>query len=534
MLYFCYSKNMTSKAKPTYVVEVPLDTTPHDERRLAGVFEAAKRLYNAVLQSGLDILDSLRNDPQWEAARRLPNKTKEAAAARGAAFSAVRTKHGFTEYSLQRVATSHKNAAGFSDRIGSNITQKIGTRVFKALDEYLYGARGKPRFKGVKRPLHSIEGKNTAAAPRWNSEIRVLSLESGWDIRAKKLDLEKDEWRWSALRGKLKYTRVLWRAVGASRRYFVQLVFAGEAPQKASLLARRAPVGTQGGLDLGPSTFAWVTSTDAGLERLADGVDTPQREIRRLQRKLDRQNRANNPDNFDEKGRAKRGRTWVKSKSQQNTQQKLSALHSCSALRRAHAHGVTLNQLLSRALHYRHDGVSVKSLQKNYGRSVGARAPGLFMSELQRKAARAGGKSETVNVWQLRTSQYDHSTGQFVKKKLSERWHIFGDGRGRAQRDVYSAFLALHAVDSVDTDGVVAWSHDRERLEAAWVVLEPALLAKELFRPNGSRSTSQGDRISLGVDSCQASSSKVSASRRAPGRRARRAAHAKNSMSTTV
>ena len=526
---------MPRKAKPTYVVEIPLDTTPHDVRRLAGVFEAAKRLHNAVLQSGLDTLDALRSDPAWAAARELPRKTKEQVAARGAEFTAVRLKHGFTEFSLQGVATAHKNAAGFSDRIGSHVTQKIGSRVFKALEEHLYGTRGKPRFKGQKRPLHSIEGKNTAAALRWNAETRVLSMEASWDIPAKALDLKKDEWLWSALQGKLKYTRVLWRAVGESRRYFVQLVYHGLPPQKASVAARLASEGSKGALDMGPSNVAWVTATDAGVEKLAEGVDVPQKELQRLQRKLDRQNRANNPTNFDAQGRAKRGCTWVKSNEQRRTQQQLAALQSRAAKRRANAHGVSLNGLLSRALHYRHDGVSIKSLQKNYGRSIGARAPGLFMSELKRKAARAGGKSETVNVRQLKTSQYDHSTGLFVKKTLSERWHVFGDGRGRVQRDVYSAFLALHAVEVVDNDGVVEWSHDPQRLEVAWGVLESALRTKGLFHPNGSRSTSHSEaRVASGADACQASSSKVPASGLAPGRRARGAARVTNFMTTAV
>lgn len=46
---------------------------------------------------------------------------------------------------------------------------------------------------------------------------------------------------------------------------------------------------------------------------------------------------------------------------------------------------------------------------------------------------------------------------------------------------MYSAFLALHAVETVDADGVVSWAHDRERLQAAWVGLAPVLQAKGLF-----------------------------------------------------
>jgi hypothetical protein len=33
----------------------------------------------------------------------------------------------------------HKNAAGFTGRLGANTTQKLGTKVFKALEHYLLG-----------------------------------------------------------------------------------------------------------------------------------------------------------------------------------------------------------------------------------------------------------------------------------------------------------------------------------------------------------------------------------------------------------
>lgn len=56
------------------------------------------------------------------------------------------------------------------------------------------------------------------------------------------------------------------------------------------------------------------------------------------------------------------------------------------------------------------------------------------MSELPRKAERAGGQRQIIDVRQLRTSQYDHTTHTFTKKALSQRQYMFGDGRGRVQR----------------------------------------------------------------------------------------------------
>lgn len=517
---------MPRKSTPTFVVEIPLAVTPSDARRLDGVFEAGKRLYNVLLQEGLGLVDRMRADPAWAAALALPKKLDEERIARSDAFRAVRAAHGFSDFAFQSRATLHKNAAGFADRLGANVTQKAGTRAFKALEEWVYGLRGRPRFKGVQRPLHSLEGKNNAGAPRWDyssSDNGFLVMARDWGIEAKALRLASDEWLWSALQAPTKYCRVLWRNVGNSRHYYCQLVQEGRAPMKASLLARLAGEGTTGALDIGPSTIGWVTETEAGLFKFCADVDEPRKLVRRLQRKVDRQRRANNPANFDEKGRARRGCTWKASTRQQATQAQLRAAQAHTAEKRANAHGRDINALLSRARSFRHDGVSVRSLQKNYGRSVGARAPGHFMSELKRKAERAGGGSSSVNVRQLKTSQYDHSTGAFVKKALSERWHVFGDGRGRVQRDVYSAFLARNARCVVDAEGIITWDYEPAAMQAAWVLLAPALLAQQLFYPQ-TQDSDAGASIALRTRQAKSSSSKAYSVRKKPGGAARGAA----------
>ena len=467
----------------SFVVEFPLATTPTDEARLGkGLFEAAKRLRNTLLQKGLELVTLMRNDPAWEEARKLPKSSDEQKIARTAAFSAIRNKYNFSDYALQTEMLALRKAAKFEDRIGSHIVQKLANSVYKSLDRYLMGLNGKPRFKGVKCLLHSIEAKTNEANLRWNNETKCLHLARDWIIPGKLPNLAKDEWLWTAMQAPVKYCRIVRRKVKGHFRYYLQLVLEGFAPMKLSVSARLAEKGTTAGIDIGPSNIAWCSETDADFFRFCADVDEPKKIMRRLQRKLDRQNRAKNPDNFNADGTVKKGaKHWERSKAQEATQEKIQTLHAHTAEKRANAHGRDINHLLSKAVHFRHDNVSVKSLQKNYGRSVQARAPGLFMSELQRKAERADGASEKIAVRQLKTSQYDHSTESYAKKKLSERWHIFGDGRGKVQRDVYSAFLALHAIQTTDEEGVIHAKHDPILLENAWSTIAPVLKAKKLF-----------------------------------------------------
>ena len=102
-----------------------------------------------------------------------------------------------------------------------------------------------------------------------------------------------------------------------------------------------------------PRQLEAVVGVDVGLSRLAtistgDTFENARplgrslRNLRRLQRKLDRQRRANNPDNYDERGRARSGRTWARSARMQDTDARILHIHERVAdLRREQAHELT-------------------------------------------------------------------------------------------------------------------------------------------------------------------------------------------------
>ena len=468
------SKKSGKKEKPTYVVTLPLATIKEDERLLLDRVEVGKRLNNVCLQAGFDIVDKMIADPAWDLAKKLPRQTDDQRILRGKTFSAIRKSHLFSKANFETLLIYHKNTAGFAKRIGSHETQKIAERVFASLDRWVLRKGGKPRFKSIKRPLHSLEGKNNLGVLQWKDKNHALQIERGWIIPAVLPDLAKDEWLYIALQGKVKYCRILWRMHKGKKTWFVQLMMAGKAPLKASLLSRLAKEGTKGGIDIGPSNIAWCTETDGNLFKFCAEVDRPHNEIRILNRKLDRQRRANNPDNYNEDGTIIKGKkTWSASNKQKNTEVELQELYRHEAAVRKNSHGRDINELLSKALEWRDDGVSPKALQKMYGKSIAVRAPGHFMSELQRKAERAGGKREIIDVRNLKNSQYDHTKNDFQKKTLSERTHVFRDGRGEVQRDLYSAFLARNSSGS---------TYEPPELERLWERLAPALASRGLYK----------------------------------------------------
>jgi hypothetical protein len=86
---------------------------------------------------------------------------------------------------------------------------------------------------------------------------------------------------------------------------------------------------------------------------------------------------------------------------------------------------------------------SFKAWQKQYGRSIGLRAPGLFVAHLTRIVAKTGGTLTEVPASKTKLSQYCHQCRQYHKKPRSQRWHQCPCGCGPVQRDLYSAFAAF-------------------------------------------------------------------------------------------
>ena len=90
--------------------------------------------------------------------------------------------------------------------------------------------------------------------------------------------------------------------------------------------------------------------------------------------------------------------------------------------------------------------------KKRFGKTVTRRAPALLLAIIDRKLKYRGYSLKRVVSRKVKASQYDHSTGQYRKKRLCDRWCVI-DGH-RVQRDLYSAFLISHVtgknLDTID------------------------------------------------------------------------------------
>ena len=184
--------------------------------------------------------------------------------------------------------------------------------------------------------------------------------------------------------------------------------------------------------------------------------------------KMDRSRRASNPENFSVDGMVKPGpKKWVRSERYKRRQRRFAEAERRLAATRKASHGRLANRLLTQGNVIKTEKLSYRSFQKNYGRSVKVRAPGMLVEIVRRKAEGAGGGLVEINTRSTRLSQFDHTTGEYAKKPLSQRVHVFGDGVTEpVQRDLYSAFLAT----CCDTDTL-----DIRRVLEAWPTAEPLL-----------------------------------------------------------
>jgi hypothetical protein len=474
---------MKKSTTPTFLVELPLQVDAGQAKRLLAHFEAARCLYNALLSEAMKRLRTMRTDAAWQEARAIPQAHKQE---RKEAFAYLRQTYGFSEYALHDFA-KEANCTWIADHIDSMLAQTLATRAYRAANRVCLGKAKKVRFRSKGRGLDSVENK-------WNrSGLRFILQQpeegnQGWLLwgkdRLPALIDWHDEVVCHGLRHPIKYARLVRRKASSPNtqgadvqgyRYYAQLILEGTPHQK-----KKHTVGSDVvGLDLGPSTIAIVPRQgEAQLLPLCDELKPDARAKRRLERKLDRQRRANNPQNYDEKGRIKkRGKrrlTWKNSRGYLATRRRIANKERKLAAHRKSLHGRLVHQIVRLGNTIRIEKLSYKAWQKLYGKSVGRNAPGALIEHLRRTVASTGGSLSEFPTRSTKLSQYCHGCQTYVKKPLSERWHHCACGIGPVQRDLYSAWLAAHLnlPDTIPSIAHDEWEGADLRLLAAVEVLQ--------------------------------------------------------------
>jgi len=443
------------KGAPTHVVSVPLRLTPTQRAMEDARFEAGRRVYNACLGEALRRCRKVRSDPAFELAKAMPKKRlgSRASGARNRAFREVADAHGFTESSMMSFASSLRNG-WVRDQVPSQEAQVLGRRAFRSTKRWSLGLGGRPRFKPAQRGLHSLECK------------------------ARELKIERDRLITQVAEGKVLSVRLVKTMVRGKSTFRAQFVM-DENP------AQRHEIGTGiVSIDLGPSFVAVVERSNqytdplapdapisrAGIHQLAEGASDYTREVRQLQRKLDRQHRAGSPDCFRSDGTHKTRCEWrERSKNARQTESAIVEIHRRLAAYRKTSHGTMVTGWLSVGPYLHLEKLNYVAWQKNFPRSVRDRAPGELIEIARRRAASAGRRAYEYSTWTTALSQ-TCLCGRKEKKPLSQRTHHCPDCGLVVQRDLLSAFLGVFVHPKVDphTGEIVGDTLDLDLARKAW------------------------------------------------------------------
>jgi len=446
---------MAKDTTPSFIVELRLGTSSKDGTYIEKGFNAGRILFNACLGEALRRLDLMRESKAYRATLAMSK-----GAERTQAFKDLRSKYDFKDSAIQSFAIQCKNSAPqIGQFLDAHTAQKIATRAFHACDQHAFGKIGRPRFKGIGQ-FHSLESKTNAAGIRYRD---------GWlmwgGVAVQCIIDREDEVISHGLSCRIKYCRMVRRRIKDKAKYYAQLIVEGTPFVKKKNKPGKEVVG----VDVGPSTIAYVGETKAELVQFCAELGPIEQEIRVLQREMDRSRRASNAGNYKYDGTVKQGaKEWLYSKTYEALRAELAELHRRKAGYRKSLHGKLQNTILRLGSHLRIEKNSYKSFQKNFGRSIGTRAPGMFLTGLIRKAASAGGEVWDIPSSALKLSQLC-KCGKLKKKALSERWHSCECG-ATAQRDLFSAFLARCA-EKQGSEYIL----DTSRVERLWCEVEPLM-----------------------------------------------------------
>lgn len=455
--------------KTTYILQLKLDTEKYQEDILNKRLEIGRKMYNATLGEALkrynhfkisreykslikELIDINKKISKDNKEIKQLNKDKEAIIT---FLNKLKKEHKLSEYDLHSFIAPMKRHYNSLD---INTAQKVATRAWKALEKVMFGDGKKVTFKRYGE-FNSLEGKvNTTGIRFKDNQLVWGKIKIPVKIR------ENDTYAQQALQDKVKYCRIVRKTIRGKYKFYLQLVLDGIPPSK-----RNSYGDSRVGIDPSLRSIAYTSNKEVRLRELAPSVDILDKEIHRINRKLNRSRRLTNPNKYNKDGTIKKGNKdkWIKSNNYIRELNKLKELNRKLSEIRKIEHNILANHLLTLGTDIYVEKTDFKALskraketkiskktgkykrKKRFGKSIGNKAPSKFFEILNRKLNYIDKEIKYINTWSFKASQYNHITGECKKVSLSTRWK---DIKGnKVQRDLYSAFLIMNSKKNLET-----------------------------------------------------------------------------------
>jgi len=517
--------DVTSVAAGLWVCTIPLRVSSVEDKYLRSRFEVARQVYNASLGEAMRRLEAawandlyvqaaamraaagLRSSRGGDGTHARARRGAETASGRReggpwtALYRAAYREVGFSDYGLgtyalrlraprcdckraRRIPPRVCPNCGFvstltwvGDHLAAFSVQRLGVRAFRTAQRLALGSARQVRFL---RPggITAVDGGSACQEISFDLERSsvVWKVPARPDLILRALVDPADEVMRHGLESHQRSVRVIRRRERGRDRWYAQLTVVGQP-----LAKKRHQRGTgTAGISVGIRGVGIVHQSGAQLSEFCGELANVEMKLRVLHRRMDRQRRANTPENFHPDGRIKgRGELapWRDSRRYLAALDELRELYRRQREARRTLQGALANEVLAHC-----DDISVqvpafRRLQRRYGRAIERRAPGLFVTVLERKLSPPRGHlSRAVFAADLPLQDDCHGCGSTVTKsprELRQRWaarvHRCSCGVVM-QLDLYRAFLAWCSPGGHLDRGLAAerWLGAQAAMLAAW------------------------------------------------------------------
>ena len=481
-----------------YTVRIPIQTSEIDERYFAKCFFYAWKIRNSITAYASRMLKALYADRTYQnareeygrkysglsadEARRLSAPEKANRKRLVAVMNSCQLKYHLSKSTLEKYAAVQQHK--YTKYLFSHQVQVIAKNVYAGVEKVLY-SNGKE--------LGFVRYNGFDAIPQ--KDLSGASL-IDWDhirYRKKVFRLEAPNTQYMQIVENAHHRVVLCALkrieFESGWRYYVIVTLDGDPP----CMQQKSSTPDRIGVDIGTSTFAAASGQKVMLANLAPHAVNYEKQIRHLQKQIDRKLRLLNPGNYNPDGTVKSGgRSWALSKQIKRLRRKIRILYRRRTAYIKSSHQMQINRLLDGVTEViiepmrftalqkrssktersekastvqRSDGSTICihkfKRKKRFGHSMVNHSPGLFQSELKRKALKLDIPYFEIKTQKYKASQYHHDTGEYTSAGLNDRYkEIAGH---TVQRDLYSAFLIAHTDNTLRHPDDAACDKDFQR-----------------------------------------------------------------------
>ena len=437
----------------SYVLTLQLRTEKYQEDVLNKRFNKCRNIYNSCISELHKRYNHMRESKSYQ--KNCKYKGKD----RNKIFNELNKQYGLTEYSLYGFVVPMYNYYN----IDSKTAQAIAKRSFNAFQKLMFHKAKKVEYIKYNE-LYSIEGKTNTQGIKYRNGIII------WNKLNIPIVVRKnDEYTQLALQDRVKYCRIVKKEIKGKIKWYVQLVMEGIPPKKVNKNTGEIHSIGQGsvGIDIGTQTIAISSKYDCKLLELAPSINNIGKEIKLIQRKMDRSKRSTNPNKYNPNRTVniKNNDKWIYSNKYLKLKSIYKELYRKQSAIRKQDHEVMSNYILSLGDKFYVETMSFKGLQarakettinkntgkynkkKRFGKSLANKAPAMLIEIINRKLKYENLNINKINTYKVKASQYNHFTDEYNKKELKDRWN-----KGvNIQRDMYSAFLIMNVNDNLES-----------------------------------------------------------------------------------